>query len=363
MLCGLAAAAGTALATTDVWTVQSTPDRNGAAQLDAVSCQSSTACVAVGGSQSGFGPKVGKTLTEAWNGQSWIQSNSSLGSLAGVSCWASNGCVAAGSTDHNEPLAQIWNGNTWTTLRPAKTHTGGGYFEAVSCWSKTGCIAVGYDWNHTRASKALAEVWNGREWKLLTTPPIAESDLHVVSCWSASGCIAVGNDYNPTDAGLAEIWDGHSWKAQKTPSPSDDYMSAVSCWQPGRCMAVGSGTVHHKGRVNTNPPIAEVWNGRSWEVKGRIPSTGGFTAVSCLSQSRCIAVGQGPWPDQPAAALWNGQSWQSSPTPKEPDYGFLNGVSCWSGTDCTAVGVHDLGVDTNRPLAETLVSAAAQGGS
>jgi hypothetical protein len=355
LLAPMAHASGDAASSaTDVWTVQSTPSRSGAADLNAVWCTSSSACVAVGGSQSVFGPRVGTTLTEVWNGRSWIESSSSLGSLSGVSCWASNGCMAVGATDHNEPLAQIWNGSSWRTLKTPKTSTGGGYFEAVSCWDKNGCIAVGYDWHKTRASKALAEAWNGREWKLLRTPPIAGSDLQGLSCWSGSGCVAVGHDYHPTDAGLAEIWNGHLWKAQMTPSLSDDVTSAVSCWQLGRCMAIGSGTVRHKGRVTTTRPIAEVWNGRSWEIEGRIPSDVGLTAVSCLSESDCVAVGQGPWPYQPTAALWNGESWQSSPTPKEPDYGLLNGVSCWSSTECMAVGVHDLGADTNQPLAETL---------
>lgn len=347
--CAMFASVGTAWAGTGSWTVQSTPNHGRPSDLNGVSCRSGAACVAVGGTQPslGSGP-AGRTLTELWNGQSWSQSNSTYGSLAGVSCWAANGCMAVGATDDNEPLSQIWHGGSWKTVKPAKTRSGGGYFEAIACWSSNGCMAVGYDWNHTRASNALAEAWNGRAWRRLATPPVAESDLLSVSCWSGSGCVAVGDAYTPSNVYIAEIWNGRSWKALKMPHPSTWAAQGVSCWSRRRCIAVGSAYGHRKPET-----LAEVWNGRSWTRQQTSGLGSGLTTVSCSSRSGCMGLGDvyvnGGY--QPIALAWNGRSWAATSAPRFADSGLLNGVACWSSTACEAVGEHDLGPNTNQPVA------------
>ena len=83
------------------WTVQSTPNRSGAAEsyLEGVSCTSAITCTAVGYER--FPPV---TLAERWNGTSWtlqptpdpIGGQSDSRRLEGVSCSSVTTCTAVG---------------------------------------------------------------------------------------------------------------------------------------------------------------------------------------------------------------------------------------------------------------------------
>jgi hypothetical protein len=69
-------------------------------------------------------------------------------------------------------------------------------------------------------------------------------------------------------------------------------------------------------------------------------------SVSCPTARRCIAVGytqrleQGAIIDEPLAERWDGSRWAASPVPAVPhsQQTELNAVSCWSSSDCEAVG-------------------------
>lgn len=351
-----------ARAATSGWTVQSTPNHGGAAGLNSVWCGSSSACVAVGSTQIMFGPKITRTLTEVWNGQSWTQTTTTLGVLEDVSCWSANGCLAVGYVK-SEPLTERWDGSSWTILKSANAKTGVGGFDAVSCWAANRCMETGsyIDGTHATSSPfgVLVEEWNGRSWKPLSTPHVGESELKDVSCWSGSGCVAVGYGTSGFETlGLAEVWDGRVWKVQKTPNPETWSPGSVSCWSSRGCVAVGSANVRNSGYVFTD---AEVWNGHSWS-RHRIPvrAETGLSDVSCTSRFSCVAVGRDASdPGQPITEAWNGRSWATSAMPAVPDDdGFLEGVSCWSTTGCTSVGVQNLGIDINEPLAETFGPSA-----
>ena len=74
--------------TTAFWTAQSTPNPQGDFnQLNAVSCTSAAACVAVGDNG----------LVERWDGATWaIQATPSTGGLLAVSCTSAAACTAVG---------------------------------------------------------------------------------------------------------------------------------------------------------------------------------------------------------------------------------------------------------------------------
>ncbi len=126
----------------------------------------------------------------------------------------------------------------------------------------------------------------------------------------------------------------HSWFVQSTPNPvTHDALEAVSCISGSECIAVG------------DEPIALSWNGSSWSAM-TIPSPGGITeldSVSCSSFSACTAVGL-HWNTfttyVPLAERWNGSEWkiQEVPTPTGSLQSTLHGVQCTSSTACTAVG-------------------------
>jgi hypothetical protein len=73
-------------------------------------------------------------------------------------------------------------------------------------------------------------------------------------------------------------------------------MTAVSCVGDSFCMAVGS----YSDPSRTTRPLAEKWNGQAWHVEAML--TGDMNSVSCVSASFCMAVGKG-------AAIWDGARW------------------------------------------------------
>jgi hypothetical protein len=89
------------------WTIQSTPSPSGVAYspLLAVSCPSVSACTAVG--DSGDSSSTDVTLAESWNGTSWTMpstpnpAGATTSALAGVSCSSTSACSAVGDSESN----------------------------------------------------------------------------------------------------------------------------------------------------------------------------------------------------------------------------------------------------------------------
>jgi len=80
--------------------------------------------------------------------------------------------------------------------------------------------------------------------------------------------------------------------------------------------------------------------GAGWQVMPNAGSSGALLdAVSCMPQADCVAVGQllrNTFIEQSDAAGWSGEK---SPDPAvSPGINTLAGVSCWSASQCMAVG-------------------------
>lgn len=147
------------------WAVQPTPGdatQNDTSGLTGVSCPSARTCTAVGVSDSG-GP-----LVLHWNGAAW-RSQSVAGNFAlnyalnAVSCRSATACMAIGSS-----AAARWNGRRWASQKihvPSGAH--GLSLIAVSCSSASQCTAVGSKNMTVSLVKdilTVAEHWNGRSW-------------------------------------------------------------------------------------------------------------------------------------------------------------------------------------------------------
>ena len=359
-----------------LWWVQPTPNPTEATHsaMSGVSCTSSSACTAVGGSykEGVFFERTSEVaLAEVWNGSSWsLQSvPSPTGAkgivLSGVSCASSSACTAVGNDDNSSgtqvTLAERWNGTSWlvqTTSSPAEATDS--VLSGVSCTSSTACVAVGgsdkegHGFGGESTSSALAEVWNGSSWSLQSVPSPTGAKgivLSGVSCASSSACTAVGNYNNSSgiQVTLAEVWNGSSWSVQATPNPTgvtSSVLSGVSCTSSSACTAVGNG---YTGGFpsSTDSSLVEVWNGTSWSVQAT-PNPTGVTSsvlsgVSCASPAACSAVGSyvnSLGSEVTLAEVWNGTSWsvQLTPNPSEAKATALSGVSCTSAILCTAVG-------------------------
>jgi hypothetical protein len=157
------------------WKVQSTPNPEGAAGefggLKRLSCTSSTACTAVG-EWGSLGTET--PFAERWNGTEWkIQTvprpeTRSGARLAAVSCTSSTACTAVGGSSGvanegpSKMLAEFWNGTEWkvqSTPQPAEvTKT---VLFGVSCSSSITCSAVGTDAKEgVAAEQAFAEIYH-----------------------------------------------------------------------------------------------------------------------------------------------------------------------------------------------------------
>lgn len=364
-----AASPGLAAVASPPWSVQtvSLPPKATFGYLTAVSCSTATSCVAIG--LDNLGPGL---LAEVWNGDAWtpqsppVPAGGTYGVLQAVSCISPTSCTASGFYaigSGDMPLAESWNGSTWTAQTPPNPRAPAGvqnaFLNAISCTSANNCVAGGSYAisNSTGARRLMAEVWNGSTWTLqrVPTPPGTAQDISGISCVAATSCTAVGS-YFPSVASndvLIDVWNGSTWTRKPAPLPAGDdslNLTGVSCPAADSCTAVGNGS----GSATSGQLAAEHWNGSHWTVQN-IPLAGGasrweLAGVSCGSPASCIAVGQ----DGSAAMAdrSNGHTWFVQLT-AAPKYGKeFNAVSCLDTAVCTAVGEISSSPTAGLPLAE-----------
>jgi len=276
--------------------------------------------------------------------------------LFDVSCEPSstNLCTAVGlstSSGADSPLAQRWNGSSWSEQTPAKksgaTHT---RLFGVDCPSATRCIAAG-NYQASEGSATLAELWNENKWSIQSTPVPSEatsSELAAVGCNNTAECMAAGSAVvKGVKTAIVEEWNSPTWTLSTVPIPSgatSSQLDGVDCIWSGFCVAVGRYT-SNGGAIKS---LAMFWNGTSWSLQTLTDPAGAAESelfdISCTtSPNACTAVGS--WENSAndqftLAYRFNGSSWtlQSTPNPSGSTASIFLGVSCASATSCTAVG-------------------------
>ena len=365
------------------WTIQTTTNpvgTSGSNVLQAVSCPSATACLAVGFTKSGH---VARAIAESWNGTSWTTAPSPApvkafqSDLDAVSCTSATACAAVGlyrdfgGTQY--VLAETWNGTSWTVQdaqQPAGTQP---VLTGVSCVSATDCEAVGSFYIQSTPNYTdLAEVWNGQYWAIQPTHAAfskMDFELNSVSCSSPSFCLAVGQYQSlfgsaPYRATWAEQWNGSSWSGLfPDVEGAASNLAAVSCTVATTdCTAVGS----YQDASGNEFPLAERWSGLTWALQFPASSAVAtdmiFTGVSCPAATACMAVGA---TDVPAispgtvvtvAQSWNGSTWtlDNTPNPFGAQASILNAVSCPTAAVCTGVGSSSSPVSSGPAPVSTL---------
>jgi hypothetical protein len=350
IVAGVLSATGLAVAASGSgWSVQRAPNNHAALnQLSAVSCPSSSDCVAVGESDSERYP-TRVTLAERWDGREWtIQRTPNpvpspadaarQSVLNGISCISENSCVAVGSFyngSESATLAERWNGHKWRIQRtPNPKQLKHSELWSVSCASASDCIAVGDSFIGQYDSELLlAERWNGRKWTIQRppNPGDANSDLSGISCPAERVCTAVGG--SEAVGTFAERWNGSVWTVQPLPDRPNlgNILSAVSCPSAHVCVTVGE-SVRYYYKGEDDHTLIERWNGTKWTIQ-HSGDVGPLVGLSCTSARACTSVS--PWP---FAYRWNGRKWTIEHTPNPSGSATLQGVSCPSISKCTAVG-------------------------
>lgn len=408
------------------WAIQTTlnPTEAKSSSLAGVSCISSEACTAV--SHYVSSASVETTLAERWNGKEWTilttatPKEAKSSTLAGVSCRSGETCNAIGHYVNSSGTESALTESDMLHAPYAKTESATSvtkteaklqgivdpegqetkyhfeYGPTTSYGTKTTEVNIGSSTSDLEESKvitglepgtiyhfrivatnSIGTTTNGEDatfttmtpaWKLETTPnPTGTfSSLYGVSCTSATECTAVGSakgaprGLTSGTEGFAERLSGTTWSLQTTVSPASSKATAfegVTCVSSSSCEAVGS----YLNSSGSQLTLAENWNGKEWAIQETPNPTAGtaneLQGVSCTSATECTAVGayNNAGVQETLAERWNGTAWtiQTTPNPTGALASVFGGVSCTSATACIAAGAYLNSSDYALTLAES----------
>jgi hypothetical protein len=333
------------------WTGAELPNNS---QLSSVSCPSATWCMAVGVDRAG-GQAMGSSVSATFNGVSWAFAPLAQPQdgvyLTGVSCDSSTACMAVGSIATQQgtvPYAESWNGTAWLSRPPAlPTTEKEGAFSSIACPTSSICLAVGGYVNASRVDEPISEVWKSDAWTIVRTPTdhAASEQFSSVSCADASSCVGVGGAAVTMATGsthpFAVLWNGTRWKSTRPMSDrtsGSDYFSSVSCVRSGKCLAVGDIGVDG---------LMEAWSGSSWQSLTPLAQPAAkveLLGVSCPSVSKCVTVGLSQTSTGTSGFVSDLKGLRQSVVTvlsAGTNPRGVSGVSCVAANSCAAVGYAD----------------------
>jgi hypothetical protein len=273
----------------------------GTGTLAAVSCPSSTQCLAVGenaDTSEGVAVPLDPATGAVMAGQS-VQSISGI-SMAAVACPSPTLCLAVGHDPNGQGVAVPLDPSTGG-IAPGESvqtipGTGGQGLEGVACPTATECLVVG---ENAGRSAGVAVPLNPTTGVLLAGQSVqsvtTKGVLVGVSCPSATACLAVGWGADqpsvavPLDPATGLVPSG---QADQTISTRAAMLSAVSCPSVAQCLAVGNddGDPSNGQAVPLNPITGAISNGQAIQS---LSGTGALNAIACQSVTQCVVVGSG----------------------------------------------------------------------
>ena len=306
--------------------------------------------------------------------------------LVDVAAWTANDVWATGSylgaDNIGHALIEHFNGVSWSAV-PAPDVPGQDFNDlvGVAIRSPQDVFAVGltrnYGGNFTGSVNAppspLAEHWNGTSWTRVSTPSTGSNGFGELSTVSISGgtVLAVGDlgdaqgNYRP----LVARWNGSGFVQMPLPDtgPASE-LSGVDLLSPQDGWAVGD---YYDAQGNDRT-LAEHWNGSTWSIvpspnvaNGSQPAASFFYDLSALASNEIWAVGgyeDSSNVEHPLTEHWDGSAWSIIPSPTaRPNDSFLNDVAvvvnqgrAISPSEALAVGSASLDPEDSywQPLAE-----------
>ncbi len=227
--------------------------------------------------------------------------------------------------------------------------------DGVSCASERACMAVGWFERAGSSRRPFAERWNGMAWtsEEAVMPVGAQSaELQAVSCAAASNCIAVGG-YYAIGTGLrtlAEHWDGTAWATQASPTPNTTYSYEGATLTSVSCPNTTHCMAVGYTEETRNRTFAEYWNGSEWTLQ-TIPqdekSPYNWNRLYGVSCASASDCEAVGSSDYPLIAHWDGTSWRLASPANSTEPAVLTAIDCTTTSACTAVGEH-----SNHTLAE-----------
>jgi hypothetical protein len=302
---------GTAWSWSTVGTIPS--DASGEGLLSGIACPTSTTCIAVGGDKGGPTANGVYSMGTFSGGRwSWTPERNTPsdrnggGVLYAITCVSSTECVAGGS-DHNwhgaaAPITStggVWNWGS-ETMVPRETSGDSGRILALSCRSTTLCVGVG-DNTVNGAGSFTIGIKTGGSWNWSTDQTIPGDGtglgfLDGVACPSTTTCFAVG--YDNTLAGVRSIgtYTGGSWRwTAESPVyvnavPAGE-MAGIICSTAALCSTVGYNQAS-EGEANGVRLSAGQWSVTD-QLTITSPATGGgrLLAIAATGAGQYVAVG------------------------------------------------------------------------
>jgi hypothetical protein len=282
--------------------------------VNSVGCTSSTSCVAVG--QYTDGSNHYQAFVSVYNGSTWVDHKvagalnvGNSADLNTVSCTSSTSCVAGGGyTDgshHYQAFVSVYNGSTWVDHKVAGALNVGNYavVSSVSCASRTSCVVGGVYRNNSKNTQAFVSVYNGSTWADLKVAGSLNvgggAYVNSVRCTSSTSCVAGGgykDGSNHTQA-FVSVYNGRTWADHKVAGAlnvgNEGFVNSVSCASSTSCVAGGVYT----DRNHLSRAFVSVYNGSTWTDQEaatllNVGKVGEVNSVSCTSSGRCVAGGQ-----------------------------------------------------------------------
>lgn len=318
--------------------------------FNGVACASASQCIAVGtavsSADSGATASLDPDSGELSAGSS-VQLIGSSGLLDAVSCASSSLCLAVGEDPQETAgVAVPLDPSTGAVVSGQQVRTIPGIFiTSVACATATQCLAVGHDPNGVGVVVALdpgtGMILPGQG--VQAVPGTGGVGLEAVACPSASLCVAVGEN-SEESAGIAVPLipaTGAMAGGQSVQSVTKKgILVGVACASNSLCLAVGWGASEPSVAVSINPATGALASGQSDQSISTRSEM--LSAVSCPSSLLCLAVGndagdpstgQAVPIDATTGTIVDGQAVQTL-----AGTGSLNAVVCPSSAECLAVG-------------------------
>jgi hypothetical protein len=294
---------------------------NGA--FNALTCPKTGTCVAVGADAQG----QAAVSTSEGDG-SWTKRTlpSNAGPLQAVSCSSTTHCVAVG---RGAILSSHTGGGQWQLHRPPANTT----LLGDTCASASNCLAVGIepDLSGAYAGVILRSTDGGNSWKWANLPPNAP-EVGAVACPTTTRCIAVGATVLTSDDG------GATWQ-QRGVTGGVVELQSIACSSATHCVAVGQNPLglSHKAA----PALAIETNdaGNTWQPETFPAGTATADQVTCPSATECFvsgpAISASVGPTFEASAD-GGHSWTKAQSPH--GLSEITDISCPASDKCALVG-------------------------
>ena len=230
------------------------------------------------------------------------------------------------------------------------------------------------------STQTVVEVSNdgGSTWQQSLVPTNGES-VAAISCSSSSTCMVTGSSSTGIGTSIFTTADGgRTWTTSPLAVPPSQGFatSPFSCWNQSSCVELEEGPgpgglgIGYVSYSTTN-------GGQSWS-KSNVPGTFRPSALDCLSNGSCLAVGYAPSAYQvtdPATQMINdsaviysgdgGATWSAGVVPAGGDGIIGEGIielSCSDSLHCDAIENTTNTPDTGPPVGGTRVLITADGG-